>query len=311
MTFYFTYTHFYFKHRAASYLLIGGLSLLLGCWSRSPLKNGVVSGMIGGLFVGIREVMGLGWIDTPLWLFIDVVFTGLVVGILAGGGIGSLSRIESVEVMGWNWSGFLKKSIPGALIGLIAGALAVAVDFSGRPLTIWLLTAVCYALAGALFGGIIGGLDGKVSEEKTRPNQGIILSLKNATTAVVLGLLVGGSLVGLILLPRAIALGSSLSGIVGDFNDVAPIVVPVAALILGLSRGGCAVIKHYSLRLILSLNGYTPYRLSELLDYCAKLILLKQVGGGYIFMHRMLLEYYSERYCQVNKRTQKHSIIWK
>jgi hypothetical protein len=32
----------------------------------------------------------------------------------------------------------------------------------------------------------------------------------------------------------------------------------------------------------------------KFLDHCARLILLKKVGGGYIFIHRMLLEYFAE-----------------
>jgi hypothetical protein len=54
------------------------------------------------------------------------------------------------------------------------------------------------------------------------------------------------------------------------------------------------VIKHYALRLILWLNGNTPFNFIKFLDRCAKLILLKKVGGGYIFIHRMLLEYFAE-----------------
>jgi hypothetical protein len=30
------------------------------------------------------------------------------------------------------------------------------------------------------------------------------------------------------------------------------------------------------------------------LDHCAKLVLLKKVGGGYIFIHRMLLDYFAD-----------------
>ena len=54
------------------------------------------------------------------------------------------------------------------------------------------------------------------------------------------------------------------------------------------------MIKHYALRLILSLKGYTPFNFIKFLDYCAKLILLKKVGGGYIFIRRMLLEYFAD-----------------
>jgi DNA polymerase III delta prime subunit len=65
------------------------------------------------------------------------------------------------------------------------------------------------------------------------------------------------------------------------------------ALIVGLNRGGSAVIKHYALRLTLSWKGYTPLNIVGFLDQCAKLILLKKVGGGYIFIHRMLLDYFA------------------
>ena len=67
-----------------------------------------------------------------------------------------------------------------------------------------------------------------------------------------------------------------------------------AGLLAGLERGGSAVIKHYALRLILWLNGYTPFKFIKFLDQCAKLILLKKVGGGYIFIHRMLLDYFAD-----------------
>jgi hypothetical protein len=62
----------------------------------------------------------------------------------------------------------------------------------------------------------------------------------------------------------------------------------------GFNRGGSAVIKHYALRLILWLTRYTPLDFIKFLDHCSKLILLKKVGGGYIFIHRMLLEYFAE-----------------
>jgi hypothetical protein len=67
----------------------------------------------------------------------------------------------------------------------------------------------------------------------------------------------------------------------------------IAGLIVWLNRGGSAVIKHYTLRLTLWLSGYTPFKFIKFLDHCAKLILLKKVGG-YIFVHRMLLDYFAE-----------------
>jgi eukaryotic-like serine/threonine-protein kinase len=54
------------------------------------------------------------------------------------------------------------------------------------------------------------------------------------------------------------------------------------------------VIKHYALRLTFWLNGYMPFKFVKFLDYCARLVLLKKVGGGYIFIHRMLLDYFAD-----------------
>jgi hypothetical protein len=76
----------------------------------------------------------------------------------------------------------------------------------------------------------------------------------------------------------------------------------IGGLIAGLNRGGSAVIKHYALRLTLCLNGDTPFKFVKFLDQCARLILLKKVGGGYIFIHRTLLEYFAEMTPQSNKR---------
>lgn len=69
----------------------------------------------------------------------------------------------------------------------------------------------------------------------------------------------------------------------------------VIGSIVFLSFGGSAVLKHYALRLILWLTGATPSlpQFIPFLDHCAKLILLKKVGGGYIFIHRTLLEYFA------------------
>src|SRR5271165_2862432 len=69
---------------------------------------------------------------------------------------------------------------------------------------------------------------------------------------------------------------------------------PIVGLIVGLNRGGSAVVKHYALRLTLWRKGYTPLNFIKFLDQCAKLILLKKVGGGYIFIHRMLLDHFAD-----------------
>lgn len=53
------------------------------------------------------------------------------------------------------------------------------------------------------------------------------------------------------------------------------------------------VIRHYSLRLALWQLQKIPLDYIRFLDYAAERILLRKVGGGYIFVHRTLLEYFA------------------
>ena len=61
---------------------------------------------------------------------------------------------------------------------------------------------------------------------------------------------------------------------------------------LGLARGGLACIQHLILRILLWRNGSAPWNYARFLDYAADRILLRKVGG-YIFIHRLLMEYFA------------------
>lgn len=60
-----------------------------------------------------------------------------------------------------------------------------------------------------------------------------------------------------------------------------------------LYSGGFACIKHLVLRVFLWLSKSIPWKYARFLDAAADLLLLRKVGGGYIFMHRLLLEYFA------------------
>jgi len=65
------------------------------------------------------------------------------------------------------------------------------------------------------------------------------------------------------------------------------------SVLLGvLLGGGLAYVLHYCLRLFLYYRGHTPWRYHRFLDCASEHILLHKVGGGYIFIHRLLLEYF-------------------
>ena len=60
-------------------------------------------------------------------------------------------------------------------------------------------------------------------------------------------------------------------------------------------HGGMDVIQHYLLRHLLSRKGHMPRRYVRFLNYGVRLIFLKRVGSGYIFIHRLFLEHFAAR----------------
>ncbi len=66
-----------------------------------------------------------------------------------------------------------------------------------------------------------------------------------------------------------------------------------SGLFFGVLHGGFAALQHYVLRFLLWRNGFAPLRYVRFLNYAASLLFLRKVGGGYIFVHRMVLEYFA------------------
>ena len=67
------------------------------------------------------------------------------------------------------------------------------------------------------------------------------------------------------------------------------IIAPIGSLL----GGGDVVIKHYLLRLILRREGHVPWNYVRFLDYTTSLIFLRKVGGGYIFVHRLIMDHFA------------------
>lgn len=67
-------------------------------------------------------------------------------------------------------------------------------------------------------------------------------------------------------------------------------------LLVGLGYGGEAWLRHYALRMLLVRQGAIFWRYVHFLDHAAQRILLRKVGGGYIFIHQLLLDYFAKQY---------------
>jgi DNA polymerase III delta prime subunit len=267
-----------------SLIIFFGISFSLGCWSESLLIRGFISALGSGLIIGRIHGPSVG------------LLIGLLAGLIGGIGVESLRVISPVETMRWQWKQSWRKAIRGLIIGLIVG-LIFGLAFPLLMLLIpgaamWVLTVPIYlvggTMTGGLFGvtvgGLLGGLTDTVSTDKVLPNQGIKLSLKNTVLSILtFGL---AAVLMYLITPLYVILTITTS---------LPQLPLIIVLIGSLNRGGSVLVKHYSLRFILWKKGYTPFKFIKFLDHCAKLILLKKVGGGYMFIHRMLLDYFAER----------------
>ena len=91
-----------------------------------------------------------------------------------------------------------------------------------------------------------------------------------------------------------------IAGLIAGMNVRLVVALPigiivglVAGLIAGLMFGGVACVQHVTLRIFLWKLGYAPLNYARFLDYCHECIFLRKVGGGYIFIHRMLMEHFA------------------
>jgi hypothetical protein len=259
------------KRRAAR--LLSGLVLAVVL----ALGLGLVLGLLGGLLVGVWFGIAVG------------LFAGLALGLLVVSDGVAPERIICAETIEWSFAEFRGKLGKWLIVGLV-GALVLS-PFLG------LAAGLAMGLVGGLCGALAGGWRANENEVEIRilPNQGIRRSLFNSITWGLHGVLVAGLIQGLL----GALLGGLVAGRSGTFSGAlfgAVFGVLFGGLYLAMSNGGTAVIRHCVLRLWLVRNGSIPWNYVRFLDHAAERILLRKVGGGYTFIHRMLLEHFAARY---------------
>ncbi len=127
-------------------------------------------------------------------------------------------------------------------------------------------------------------VEGRQLEEKLSPSDGLQLSVHNFVV-----------IMGVMFLPGFLYM------MVGKWyfsNFFAQFAFAMSrnlffAMLFAPFFGGYAVVRHYILRLILLCNDQLPWRIARFFDYAADRIFLRRVGGGYIFVHRLLQEHFA------------------
>jgi hypothetical protein len=247
---------------------------------------------------------GLGpWISRPAqdWTLelIDWMLGGLIAGLLIGlcvGLIGSfmnLQPIETIRISLVNISSRIRRAMRDGIIVAFSGALVFGL-FGG--LTDWLSSGrlmvrlgryqgsvelpwkggVLLGLQVGLAFGLVVLLSGEAVDTRRSPNEGTRRSARiGLFSGLALGLIFG--------LINWLNYGYSNA----FFYGIATV------LVVGLFGGGLFCIKHLVLRLMLWSNGSAPLRYERFLNHAVEFLFLRKVGGGYIFIHRMLLEYFA------------------
>ena len=259
------------------------------------LVEGLMGGAIAGLFYGLLAGVLSRWLSG----IVARLATGLTAGFLFGlvfwlvlGPTFGLTYSLLYAIMGWIIYGFFSKEIEPV------ETLKWSWEKALKNLKLALIFVLILSVTnGPIFGLIIGlflwlilSWEKEVEINKTtRPNQGIWKSVQDIIKVTAIMGLFSGIVLGVIqaqytLIPEVNSL------VLGLANGI---IFGYAAALLSAHGAGFVCLKHLIIRLLLWRSDCIPWNYARFLDYAAERIFLQKVGGGYIFVHRTLLEYFA------------------
>ena len=259
------------------------------------LENRVVYGLLNGLLNGILTGLLVGAVSGWICGLFTCAFCAT---------LGKLDpEIRCAEYLSWSWPSMFQNAYKflggGLLVGLLYG-FVTGRDYLFDPTR--LLPSLFLGLGIGLLVGLLmsirGGFTNRLPNVRNilQPNQGIRNSIRYS---LFFGLFFGmafGLLFGLIYGPILfLILGAEYrsafpadSGLIYGLSDGL-----LVASFFWLLSGGIAWIQHTLLRFQLWRRGFIPWNYTSFLEHATSLALLHKVGGGYIFFHRLLQEYFA------------------
>lgn len=243
--------------------------------------------VVAALIFGLATILSAGVDTNPSKLLPQLLGATLMFTILIGAYAIILRRINysrdniaRVETLR-----FSARAIKPwfALAGFMVGILITFFSSwsEGSPS---LATLVVASTSCALLLLFISGLTSGNIDTTTRPNEGIFSSLSNAVRiGSILVIMLTFVCIQLVAPSNSLAQGI----LVGIVNGIS------IGYLLSLAFGGFSSIQHVTLRLILYRAVNIPWNYAQFLDYAAERVFLRKVGGGYIFVHRLLMEYFA------------------
>jgi eukaryotic-like serine/threonine-protein kinase len=218
--------------------------------------------------------------------------------------LGKFKReIQPAEKLVWSWQSVWNNAVGSLLIGVGFGVLGGIFDAYPyvQQVSVFLTTLYFWLSLGFALGLIIMLMRGFTSDildtkQVIKPNQGIRNSLSNSLRFG----LSSGTLLGLVcfffysfIIHNVFRVGY-LNQLPQNVDIIYGVGDAVAvAYLFWLINGGFACIQHFMLRVCLWQTKCTPWRYPRFLDYAHERILLSKVGGGYVFIHTLLLDYFA------------------
>jgi hypothetical protein len=123
---------------------------------------------------------------------------------------------------------------------------------------------------------------------RTRPNQGMISSAKNAVIIISVSLLIAFLVQGFL---------SQLISHYLDKDKTARVLATSLSVLIWFSflqGGGQACVQHVSLRLVLFLSRAIPWDYARFLNYATDQMFLQRIGGRYRFIHKLLQDHFAK-----------------
>ena len=311
---------FHLGIRLLNALLLGGAISLIYLFGQAALEDGlkmmlaVSMAALATSFVSLRLnnlwTIILNIVLTALactWArdnFSGGMIAGLILGIPGGATAIAMREPRMTDQLHWSW----KRTLAVMMI-LIVVEIAVGM-FLYRTSGISTLSFVtdvlllCALPIGTAITLSFGRRPSLRMAPTVKPNQGYWQSLRNAA-GITLFLI-------LILLPLSLPAGISLNLSQGHMLWEADALITsllfvvatisLVALPLSLFFGGAACLQQLLVRSILTGVEKLPWDLVSILDNATDRIILQRVGGGYIFQHRLLQDYFADA---------KHKPSWK
>lgn len=259
----------------------------------SALQHRLTYGLIYGVTCGALLFL----IDPQ----IQIVSSGLYIAVAYALVDRLTLRIQPAEEITWSWRHARRQLKIMSLFGLGGGLIYVFLDL--------LITAVLLrqyiSVVGTFFFGLTIGMSIALSagigrglahhtliESRRRvPNQGIHTSCRNGLK---LGLVSGAILGSFITLLNLLAhqFGGGSPPLIEWIGYLWALVFAVT-WVVWVANGGIPWVYHYILRLMLWRAGITPWNYTHFLDSSANRLLLRKVGGSYLFKHSLLSDYFA------------------